>query len=53
MGVVVQEKCSNCNEVVYMPLHCPQMRCPNCKEAEIVNSQRKKVKKFLLKEMKS
>ena len=46
MGVVVQEKCSNCNEVVHMPLHCPQMRCPNCKEAEIVNSQRKKSKKI-------
>lgn len=41
MGVVVQELCPNCSEPVYMPLHCPQMRCPHCKEADIINKRRK------------
>tara|TARA_B100000315_G_scaffold244481_1_gene269102 strand:- start:1322 stop:1639 length:318 start_codon:yes stop_codon:yes gene_type:complete len=44
MGVVVEEKCPNCQETVYMPLHCHLMRCPSCKEADIINSRREKEK---------
>lgn len=40
MGVVVEELCPNCKKPVYMPLHCPQMRCPNCKEADIINKRK-------------
>ncbi len=47
MGVVIEEKCPNCQETVYMPLRCPQMRCPNCKDADIINSRREKEKEAL------
>ncbi len=25
MGVVVEEKCPNCQETVFMPINCPQI----------------------------
>ncbi len=49
MGLVVEEKCSNCNEAVYMPVHCHLMRCPHCKEVDIINSRREKEKKISIK----
>lgn len=49
MGLVVNEVCPSCKETVFMPLHCPQMRCPKCKEVDIINTRRERSKKGKIK----
>ncbi len=46
MGIVVQEKCPKCKQGVFLAIDCPQMRCPHCNNADIINRRKKNRKKI-------